>query len=136
MAQGASSRERRAPTDPRRRQVDASMSDPKLAQLISHLQSLGLGYLTNHIGNLPAWASREGPSHTALLEHLLGQEVASKCEAPIERRTSTSGLPERKTLEAFDSSSSLPIKEASRHSATRCARRVSSSSASSSARMP
>jgi len=51
---------------------------------------------------LLAWASREGPSHTELLEHLLGKEVASKREARIERRISTSRLPERKTLEAFD----------------------------------
>src|SRR5690606_31089264 len=102
MAQSASPRERRAPADPRRRQDNASTSDPGLAQLISHLQFLGLGYLKNHIGDLLAWASREGPSHTELLEHLLGKEVGSEREARIERRISTSRLPERKTLEAFD----------------------------------
>ena len=102
MAQSASPRERRASADPRRRQDNASTSDPELAQLISHLQFLGLGYLKNHIGDLLAWASREGPSHTELLEHLLGKEVGSEREARIERRISTSRLPERKTLEAFD----------------------------------
>lgn len=94
--------ERRATADPTRRADEAVVSDPKLAQLISHLGFLGLGYLKKHLDPLLAWASREAPSHTELLEHLLAQEVASKLEARIERRVSTSRLPERKTLEAFD----------------------------------
>lgn len=94
--------ERRATADPTRRADEAAVSDPKLAQLISHLGFLGLGYLKKHLDQLLAWASREAPSHTELLEHLLAQEVASKLEARIERRVSTSRLPERKTLEAFD----------------------------------
>jgi DNA replication protein DnaC len=49
-----------------------------------------------------AWASRERPGYSALLEHVLGDEVAHKSEHRIERRIQNSGLVERKTLEAFD----------------------------------
>ena len=48
------------------------------------------------------WATRERPGATALLEHVLGIEAAHKLERRIERRVVTSGLVERKTLEAFD----------------------------------
>lgn len=83
--------------------VDAKTSDdPVIVQLHSHLQFLGLSQLKRHLDELLAWATREGPSHSALLEHLLGFEVASKRDARIERRIQTSRLVERKTLEAFD----------------------------------
>jgi DNA replication protein DnaC len=49
-----------------------------------------------------AWALRERPSPTALLETLLGAEVGHKLEGRLARRIDTSGLRERKTLEAFD----------------------------------
>jgi len=49
-----------------------------------------------------AWATRERPGATALLEHLLGAEAAHKLEQRIGRRIDTSGLVERKALEAFD----------------------------------
>jgi DNA replication protein DnaC len=49
-----------------------------------------------------SWASHERPGPTALLEHVLGAEVAAKLEARIARRVATSGLREQKTLEAFD----------------------------------
>jgi DNA replication protein DnaC len=49
-----------------------------------------------------AWATKERPGATALLEHLLAAEVAHKLEQRIARRVDTSGLKERKTLEAFD----------------------------------
>lgn len=49
-----------------------------------------------------AWATRERPGATGLLEHVLGEEAARKLEQRIERRIDTSGLAERKTLEAFD----------------------------------
>lgn len=49
-----------------------------------------------------AWATRERPGPTALLEQLLGAEVAHKLEQRITRRVDRSGLKERKTLEAFD----------------------------------
>ena len=52
--------------------------------------------------DLLAWATREQPGPTALLEHLLGAEVAEKLTGRIERRVATSGLREQKTLEAFD----------------------------------
>lgn len=49
-----------------------------------------------------AWAARERPGATALLEHILGTEAAHKLEQRVARRIDTSGLVERKTLEAFD----------------------------------
>ena len=49
-----------------------------------------------------AWATRERPGATALLEHVLGVEAAHRLAQRIERRVVTSGLVERKTLEAFN----------------------------------
>ena len=49
-----------------------------------------------------AWATRERPGATALLEHVLGLEAAHKLEERIARRVHSSGLVERKALEAFD----------------------------------
>ena len=49
-----------------------------------------------------AWATRERPGATALLEHVLGHEVAQKLEQRVARRVERSGLKEKKTLEAFD----------------------------------
>lgn len=51
---------------------------------------------------LLAWAARERPGPTVLLEHVLGAEVSAKLEARIARRVAASGLREQKTLEAFD----------------------------------
>jgi DNA replication protein DnaC len=51
---------------------------------------------------LLAWATHQRPGHSALLERVLGDEVESKREARITRRVTSSGLIERKTLEAFD----------------------------------
>ena len=49
-----------------------------------------------------AWATRERPGATALLEHILGLEAAHKLEQRIARRIENSGLVEKKTLEAFE----------------------------------
>lgn len=49
-----------------------------------------------------AWATREQPGATALLEHVLGLEAAHKLEQRIARRIDNSGLVEKKTLEAFE----------------------------------
>ena len=78
--------------------------DGDLAQerLRRHLDFLGLTHLHSHLDDLLAWATREQPGPTALLEHLLSAEVAAKLEGRIERRLATSGLRERKTLESFD----------------------------------
>lgn len=54
------------------------------------------------LDELLAWATRERPGATALLEHVLGAEVASKVEARVARRVAVSGLREQKMLEAFD----------------------------------
>jgi DNA replication protein DnaC len=77
-------------------------ADLTLDRLRRHLDFLGLTHTRAHLDELLAWATRERPGDTALLEHILGAEVGSKLEARIERRVLVSGLREKKTLEAFD----------------------------------
>ncbi len=76
--------------------------DPTVARLRRHLTFLGLTHTLSQLDERLAWATRERPAATALLEHLLGAEVGAKLEGRITRRVETSGLRERKTLEAFD----------------------------------
>jgi len=80
-------------------------TDPALVgidRLRRHLVYLGLTHTLATIEDWTAWATRERPAHTALLEHVLGAEVDHKAAARLERRIRQSGLVERKTLEAFD----------------------------------
>jgi DNA replication protein DnaC len=76
--------------------------DAAMTRLVAHLDFLGLTHTKRQLDELLAWARREQPAPTELLEHVLGQEVASKRDARIERRVTTSGLCERKLLETFD----------------------------------
>jgi len=69
---------------------------------LDHLDFLGLTHTKRQLDELLAWALRVQPSPTQLLEHVLGEEVATKRDARIKRRIDTSGLHERKLLEAFD----------------------------------
>jgi DNA replication protein DnaC len=71
-------------------------------RLRRHLVYLGLTHTHACLDDLLAWASRERPGHTDLLEHVLAAEVDHKSAARLERRIRCSGLVERKTLEAFD----------------------------------
>lgn len=71
-------------------------------RLQRHLEFLGLTRTLAQLDESIAWATRERPGPTALLEHVLGIETAHKREQRIERRIKTSGLVERKTLEAFE----------------------------------
>jgi DNA replication protein DnaC len=73
-----------------------------MARLSEHLDFLRLTHTKRQLDELLAWARRTQPSPTELLEYVLGEEVATKRESRIERRVATSGLPERKLLEAFD----------------------------------
>lgn len=73
-----------------------------LERLARHLAYLGLTHTMGCLDELFAWASRERPAYTALLEHVLAAEVDHKSAARLERRIRTTGLVERKTLEAFD----------------------------------
>jgi DNA replication protein DnaC len=77
-------------------------TDLALERLRRHLAFLGLTHALDHLDELLAWATRERPGPTALLEHILGAEVGSKLQGRIQRRVATSGLREQKTLEAFD----------------------------------
>lgn len=76
--------------------------DPVLARLRRHLDFLGLTRTLDELDERLAWAARERPGATALLEHVLGAEAAHKLEQRVARRIDTSGLVERKSLEVFD----------------------------------
>jgi DNA replication protein DnaC len=77
-------------------------TDLILERLRRHLQFLGLTRTLDELDDRLAWAVRERPGPTALLEHVLGAEAAHKLEQRIDRRIDRSGLKEHKTLEAFD----------------------------------
>ena len=49
-----------------------------------------------------AWAHKEKVSPLVLLERVFGEAAGKKRERRVERRIDTSGIPVRKTLEAFD----------------------------------
>jgi DNA replication protein DnaC len=84
--------------------AQAPPEDPAvvLERLRRHLAYLGLSHTVATLDELLAWATRERPGHTALLEHVLAAEVTHKATARLDRRVLTSKLVERKTLEAFD----------------------------------
>ena len=71
-------------------------------RLQRHLEVLGLTHTGERLEEHLAWATKEKPAPGSLLERVLGEEAAFKLERRIERRIDLSGLPERKTLEAFD----------------------------------
>jgi len=73
-----------------------------LARLRRHLEFLGLTKTLGELDERLAAITRGRLGPTATLEHLLGIGVAHKLEQRIERRVATSGLVERKTLEAFE----------------------------------
>ena len=73
-----------------------------LERLRRHLQFLGLTRTLDELDERLAWATRERPGATVLLEHVLSIEAAHKLEQRIARRIDTSGLVERKVLEAFN----------------------------------
>ena len=77
-------------------------TDLALERLRRHLEFLGLTHTRDELDDLLAWAVRERPGTTALLEHVLGAEAAHKLQERITRRVDRSGLKEHKTLEAFD----------------------------------
>jgi DNA replication protein DnaC len=77
-------------------------ADPLVQRLRQHLLFLGLTHTHTQLDDLLAWALRERPAPTALLEHLLGIEAGQKLQARLTRRIDSSGLRERKLLETFD----------------------------------
>jgi DNA replication protein DnaC len=85
-----------------RRRPPQPPSDDLLERLRRHLEFLRLTHTHEQLDALLAWAAREKPGPTALIEHVLGAEVAHKRQYRVERRFKMSGLRERKTLEAFD----------------------------------
>ncbi|MBK9002167.1 MAG: ATP-binding protein [Myxococcales bacterium] len=82
--------------------IRGGVDDELTGRLRRHLEFLGLTHTLDTLDALLTWASKERPGHTALLEHAFAAEVAAKSEQRINRRVQTSGIIERKTLEAFD----------------------------------
>jgi DNA replication protein DnaC len=76
--------------------------DAVLARLRKHLEFLGLTLTLRELDAHLAWATQERPGITDLLDHIFGAEAADKLEQRIGRRIDTSGMKERKTLEAFE----------------------------------
>lgn len=76
--------------------------DVLLSRLEAHLRFLGLTHTLQQLGDVLAWARRERPGATGLLDYVLSAEVAAKLQCRIETRVRASGLKELKTLEAFD----------------------------------
>jgi DNA replication protein DnaC len=73
-----------------------------LERLRRHLVYLELTHTGQRLDEHLAWATRERPGATVLLEHVLAAEVDAKSEQRLAGRIRTSGLIERKTLEGFD----------------------------------
>ena len=76
--------------------------DLVLERLKRHLEFLGLSTTLASLDEYLAWATRERPGATAFFERVLGAEAARKLDQRITRRVDSSGLVERKALEAFD----------------------------------
>lgn len=73
-----------------------------LERIRNYLEILNLPHIRDELEEYLAWATRESPAPSVLLERILGEEASIRRERRIERRISMSGLKERKTLEAFD----------------------------------
>lgn len=73
-----------------------------MERIRAHLETLKLPHILQNLDEHLAWATRESPAPSAMLERILGAEAALRREQRIERRIGLSGLKERKTLEAFD----------------------------------
>ena len=82
--------------------TDGAGGDDVIGRLRRHIEFLGLTRTLAELDEHLAWATRERPGPTALLEHVLGIEAAHKLEHRITRRIDLSGLVDKKTLEAFD----------------------------------
>ena len=87
---------------PPRSKPQLAGSDTVIERLRRHLDVLGLNHTAEKLDEHLSWAVRDKPGAAALLDHVLGAEAAWKLERRIERRIVLSGLPERKTLEAFE----------------------------------
>lgn len=77
-------------------------SDDILERLRRHLEALKLPHTLAHLEEHFAWATRESPAPSALLEHVLEAEAALRRQGRFDRRFTKSGLKEKKTLEAFE----------------------------------
>lgn len=80
----------------------APTADPVIEALRRHLDVLGLTHTLAQLDEHLAWALREQPAPSALLERILGEQAAVKRERRIARRVDQSGLREPRTLEGFD----------------------------------
>lgn len=77
-------------------------SDAILERLRRHVEFLGLTHTLAQLDEHLAWATREQPAPTALLDRVFAEEASRKLEQRVARRFQVSGLREKKTLEGFD----------------------------------
>ena len=77
-------------------------ADDTLERIRRHLALLGLKHLEEHLEEHLAWATKERPAPSALIERIIGEQAAATLERRIERRIQLSHLPAHKTLETFD----------------------------------
>jgi DNA replication protein DnaC len=87
---------------PARKQPHTAAADSIVERLRRHLEVLGLNHTAEKLDDHLSWALRDKPGAAGLLDRVLGAEAAWKLERRIERRIALSGLPEKKTLEAFE----------------------------------
>jgi DNA replication protein DnaC len=73
-----------------------------IERLRRHLAVLGLTQIDQRLEEHLAWATRERPAPSELLERVLGEQAELRRDRRVERRIVHSGLPQRKTLEAFE----------------------------------
>lgn len=76
--------------------------DDLLQRIRRHLEVLRLTETLARLDEHLAWATHESPAPAVLLERVFGQEAGVRRERRVEWRIKSSGLRERKTLEAFD----------------------------------
>lgn len=77
-------------------------TDEILERLRQYLEVLALPHTLEKLDEHLAWAQRESPAPSTLLEHILREEAAKRRLGRFDRRFAKSGLKEKKTIEVFD----------------------------------
>lgn len=80
----------------------SNTSETIIQRIRTSLEVLGLRHSMETLDDHVQWAAKEKPGTLELLDRVLGAEAAQKVESRIDRRIRSSGVPEQKTLEAFE----------------------------------
>ncbi len=87
---------------PKRKPDVPAATDDVVGRIRQHLTFLGLPRIDERLDEHLAWATKERPAPSALLERVFADQAAVKLERRVERRIKRSGLPAMKMLETFD----------------------------------